>query len=163
MRFHLGILLAWSGGEVETGTALVEEARDLFIEAGETSRALLARNELGYLAAIRGDPGEHEATAREVLAAAESIGDRFVELQALCSLVWVLLFGGRVRECLPVIERALGIARKRANWYRISYLLGQQALRGGDARQLGEVRRAALQRVGPRISRIATRCSPTSR
>ena len=128
LRFHLGTLLAWSGGEVETAVALVEEAQALFSDAGEPGRALIARNELGYLDAIRGDPDGHEAAAREVLAEAERIGDRFAELQALCSLIWALQWTGRIEASLPVMERALALARADGKWYRTSYVLSQQAL-----------------------------------
>jgi class 3 adenylate cyclase/DNA-binding CsgD family transcriptional regulator len=127
VKFHLGSFVAWGGDGLATGRAMVEEARDLFESAGETHRALLARNELGYFTAIAGDEDGHEQVAREVLAAAEAIGDRFVELQALCSLVFAVQWSGRVREADGIIERALALARADGKWYRASYLLGQRA------------------------------------
>ncbi|MGZ6964427.1 MAG: helix-turn-helix transcriptional regulator [Acidimicrobiia bacterium] len=127
VKFHLGTFLAWGGGDTEGATAMVEEARDLFEAAGEPERARLARNELGYLAAHRGDPDTHEATARAVLEEAEAVGDRFGQLQALCSLVFALQWTGRVSESEAVMDRALAIAREDGKWYRVSYVLGQQA------------------------------------
>ncbi len=128
VRFHLGTLLAWSGGETETGIALVGEAEQLFREAGESSRALIARNELGYLDAISGDPDGHEAAASEVLAEAERLGDRFAEMQALGSLIWAVQWTGRIETSLPIMDRARARARADGKWYRTSYVLGQQAL-----------------------------------
>lgn len=134
VKFHLGTFLAWNAGDTEAATAMVEEARDLFEAAGEGHRALLARNELGYLAAIRGNPDAHEATARAVLADAEAAGDRFVQLQALILLVFAVQFGGRVCESEPLMARALTLANEDGKWYRVAYIRGQQgfaaALRG---------------------------------
>ena len=127
VKFHLGTFLAWGGGDPQGATAMVEEARDLFEAAGEPHRARLARNELSYLAAHIGDTAAHEAAARAVLAESEAAGDRFAQLQALCSLVFALQWTGRVVESEEVMERALALARAEGKWYRVSYLLGQQA------------------------------------
>ncbi len=126
VKFHLGSFLGWGGGDPGTANAMVEEARDLFDAAGEPQRARLARNELGYLAAHRGDPDAHEAAARAVLAEADAAGDRFAQLQALCSLVFAVQWTGRVVESEKYMARALVLAREEGNWYRVSYLLGQQ-------------------------------------
>jgi class 3 adenylate cyclase/DNA-binding CsgD family transcriptional regulator len=141
VKFHLGTFLAWGGGDPAGATAMVEEARDLFEAAGQPDRVRLARNELGYLAAHRGDPDTHEAIARAVLEEAEAADDRFAQLQALCSLVFALQWTARVAESEVVMERALAVARADGKWYRVSYLLGQQAFasivsgRGADARE----------------------------
>ncbi len=127
VKFHLGSFLAWGGGDAQSAVAMVEEARDLFEAAGEPARARLARNELGYLAAHRGEPEVHEAAARAVLAEAEAAGDRFGQLQALCSMVFALQWTGRVTESEPFMERALALARAEGKWYRVSYIQGQQA------------------------------------
>ena len=62
----------------------------MFEAAGETRRALLAANEMGYLAAIAGDFDAHERIARQVLVDAEALGDGPIMLQAICSLNWAL-------------------------------------------------------------------------
>jgi class 3 adenylate cyclase/DNA-binding CsgD family transcriptional regulator len=127
VKFHLGSFLGWGGGDPFVAKEMVEEARDLFVAADQPQRARLARNELGYLAAHRGDPDTHEAAAREVLADADAAGDRFAQLQALCSLVFAVQWTGRVVEAEEYMDRALLLAREDGNWYRVSYLLGQQA------------------------------------
>lgn len=127
VKYHLGSFLAWGAGDASGATAMVEEARDLFDTAGDAQAARLARNELGYLAAHVGDPDAHEAAAREVLAEAEAADDRFSQLQALCSMVFALQWTGRVLESEEFMERALGVARADGKWYRVSYVLGQQA------------------------------------
>jgi DNA-binding CsgD family transcriptional regulator len=45
----------------------------------------------------------------------------------LCSLNFVLQWGGRIDESEAIMASALSIARADSNWYRVSYLLGQQA------------------------------------
>ena len=144
-------LLAWRGGEVETGTAMVEEARDLFAEAGRAEpgaarpqRARLPRRDTAAT------PTRTRRSRATVLAEAEAAGDRFAELQALCSLVFALQWPGPGRAS-PTRSWS---ARSRspasaAKWYRTSYLLGQQAFaaavlgRGAEADERFAAGRAA--------------------
>jgi hypothetical protein len=96
VKFNLGSLLAWAKGDVDEGRRLVDEARVLFEAGDEVHQALLCANELGYLAAIAGDLAGHDAAARTVLALGVDKGDGLVELQALCSLAWVLIVAGQL-------------------------------------------------------------------
>jgi DNA-binding CsgD family transcriptional regulator len=65
---------------------------------------------------------------------AESVGDEFLRLQALCSLAWALATSGRIEESLPVVEEAIEIASDTERAYRRSYLVAMRgwlrALRG---------------------------------
>lgn len=125
VKFHLGTFRAWNAEDIVSATATVEEACDLFEQAGEPDRARLAENELGYLAAIAGDIPRQEAIARGVVSGAEGAGDRFGLLQGLVSLIFSLLLTGRVNEARPIMERALGIAAEDGKWYRVTYVHGQ--------------------------------------
>jgi DNA-binding CsgD family transcriptional regulator len=126
VSFHLASFLTWGKAENETANALVDEARTLFEEAGETRRALYAANEQGYLRAIAGDLAAHERIAREVLARAEELDDGPLMLQAICSLVWALQSTGRISESVHFMQRGLDVARREGRPYRITYLLSQQ-------------------------------------
>jgi ATP/maltotriose-dependent transcriptional regulator MalT len=127
VRFSLGSFLTWGMCELEAGRELVETARRLFLEAGDEHAALLATNELGYHLGMADDGASHERIAREVLAIAESRGDEFLCLQALCSLAWNLYLAGRLDEAVPVIDRGIVIAKEHDKVYRRSYLLGMKA------------------------------------
>ncbi|HEV7526520.1 MAG TPA: AAA family ATPase [Acidimicrobiia bacterium] len=127
VKIHLASFLAWGGGDTDAAIALVNDAHGLFEAAGETRRALLATNEMGYLLAIGGDLDAHERIARDVLADAEALDDGPVMLQALCSLCWALLVQGRLSESLETIQRGIALARQESRPYRITYLLAQEA------------------------------------
>jgi ATP/maltotriose-dependent transcriptional regulator MalT len=126
VKIHLASFLAWGEGDADAAIVLVRDAQELFEAAGESRRALLARNEMSYLRAIAGDQGAHERIAREVLASAEALDDGPLMLQAICSLVWALLVSGRLTESLLLMERGLTLARQEDRPYRITYLLAQQ-------------------------------------
>jgi ATP/maltotriose-dependent transcriptional regulator MalT len=127
VKFSLGSLLAWGSCELDEGRALIETAHRLFLAAGDSHAALLATNELGYHFGMADDAEAHERVAREVLQAAETSGDEFVRLQALCSLAWALELAGRLEEALTVIEQGITVATQWDKVYRRSYLLGMKA------------------------------------
>jgi DNA-binding CsgD family transcriptional regulator len=135
VKFSLGSLLAWGMCELEAGRQLTEAAQRLFIEAGEHHYALLVTNELGYQLGIADDGRGHERVARDVLLAAETSGDQFLRLQALCSLAWTLTLTGRLVEALSIIELGIDVAATSDKVYRRSYLL---ALRASIRHLLGE-------------------------
>jgi ATP/maltotriose-dependent transcriptional regulator MalT len=127
VKFSLGSLLTWGMCELEAGRELLEAARSLFVEAGDSRAVLLATNELGYHLGMADDAAEHERLAREVLGQAEASADQFLQLQALCSLAWVLYLGGQPEASLVPIERGLAIAEQSDRLYRRSYLLAMRA------------------------------------
>lgn len=128
VKFSLGSLLAWGMCDLAAGRELVQQARQLFVEAGDARSVLVATNELGYHAAMIDDGEAHEKLAREVLAVATGEGavagsaDPALQLQALSSLAWALQLSGRLEACLPVIEQAIDVARAADKTYRLCYL-----------------------------------------
>jgi DNA-binding CsgD family transcriptional regulator len=147
VKFNLGSLLAWAAGEVDEGSRLVSEARTLFDGAGETREALLCANELGYLAALAGDTSGHEARARAVLDAGVEGNDQQVELQALCSLGWVLLVAGRLEESRPILDRAVVLARHAGKAYRTTYLIAEQGCVAAELGRMGDARALLCEAV----------------
>jgi class 3 adenylate cyclase/ATP/maltotriose-dependent transcriptional regulator MalT len=137
VKFSLGSLLVWGMADLAPGRELVEAARRLFFEAGDERAGLLATNEMGYHLGIADDLAGHEIQARQMLEKAESVGDEFVRLQALCSLAWALVTRGDIEEARPVIEQAIEVASVTDKAYRRSYLI---AMRGWLRALLGEPR-----------------------
>jgi len=136
VKFNLGSLLAWGLGELDEARVLVTEAADLFAAAGDERGRMLAMGEMSYVLGLSDDEPGHEQAARRVLGEARQAGDRLVELQALCSLMWAIQARGGLGETGPVTEEALAVARADDKAYRVSYVLGQQ---GSVAAYLGRM------------------------
>jgi DNA-binding CsgD family transcriptional regulator/tetratricopeptide (TPR) repeat protein len=126
VKFNLASFDAWGSGDLAAARRRIEDALALLEAAGARQMALLAANELGYLTGLEGNLDGHERQAREVLAEADVTGDRFVALQALCSLALALLWSGQLAESFPPMERALSIARAEQYPYRVTYVLALQ-------------------------------------
>jgi DNA-binding CsgD family transcriptional regulator/tetratricopeptide (TPR) repeat protein len=140
VKLNLAVFVGWGQGDVESATRLATEARTLFAEAGDVCSELLAINELGYLRWIAGDMVAFETLASEVLERGEATGDRFVVLQGLCALAHNRQLGGDVAGSLPILGRAIRIAREDGRLYRASYLLAQSAFSLALLGRLAEAR-----------------------
>jgi class 3 adenylate cyclase/DNA-binding CsgD family transcriptional regulator/tetratricopeptide (TPR) repeat protein len=140
VKLNLAVFVGWGRGDTGSAVRLAGEAERLFSEGGDPRGALLARNEIGYLHWIAGDMRGFDAAAREVLEGGEAAGDRFVILQGLCALAHTTQLGGDVTGSLPILERAVSLAREDGKLYRTSYLLAQTAFSLGLLGQLGEAR-----------------------
>ena len=125
--------------ELDAGRELIAAARDLFFEAGDQRAGLLAANEMGYHLGIADDLAGHATHARNMLAQAQSVGDEFLRLQALCSLAWALAPSGHIEEAIPVVDQAIEIAADTDRAYRRSYMI---AMRGWLRELLGDPRGA---------------------
>jgi DNA-binding CsgD family transcriptional regulator len=140
VKLNLAVFVGWGEGDTDTAVALAEEARRLARAAHDRRAELLAANEIGYLHWIAGDMSGFEARAVEVLEGGEATGDRFVILQGLCALAHNLQLRGDVADSVPVLDRAIAIARDDGKLYRASYLLAQSAYSLGLLGRLGEAR-----------------------
>ena len=156
VKFHLAIFLAWGAGDTDEAKALVAESQALFETVGETGRALLAANEMGYLLGIAGDLDAHERIARQVLADAEALGDGPIMLQAICSLNWALQVMGRISETQALMQRGLALARQEGRSYRITYLLAQQGYAHALLGQIPEARSALADAVASNSAYLDT-------
>ncbi len=156
VKIHLASFLAWGRADTDAAIALVTEAQALFESAGESRRALLAANEMGYLRSIAGDLGAHERIARQVLADAEALDDGPVMLQAICSLNWALQLSGRLSESLELMQRGLALARREGRPYRITYLLAQQGYALALLGRIPEARTALADAVAANAAYLDT-------
>jgi class 3 adenylate cyclase/DNA-binding CsgD family transcriptional regulator/tetratricopeptide (TPR) repeat protein len=127
VKLNLAVFVGWGQGDTGYAIRLAEEAKRLFEQAGDTRAELLAVNEIGYLHWIAGDMRAFDDMARQVLEQAEAVDDRFVALQGLCALAHTTQLGGDITGSLPVLDRAIDIARQDGKLYRTSYLLAQSA------------------------------------
>jgi len=129
VKFHLSSFLTWGTGEVAEGRRKAEEALELFRHAGDARAAHTVANELGYITGIEGDLAGHERIARERVTEAEVVGDRGLEMQALISLLWGILFrAAEPAEARRVLEQAHQIAQEDGKRYRAVYLSSMRGL-----------------------------------
>ncbi|MGH9036330.1 MAG: AAA family ATPase, partial [Acidimicrobiia bacterium] len=83
VKFRLAGFLAWGIGELGEAERCCAEALDLFREAGEVRKALLAASELSAIYGLRGDLAAWRASAETALEAATARGERGILVQAL--------------------------------------------------------------------------------
>ena len=124
VKFRLTSFLAWGPGDLEEAEAACREALQLFQRAGDDRGALLARNELGWIAAGGGNIKSMEAYAASVVEDARSAGERLVEMRALYALCFAKFFLGRLQEAEAVAERGVAMAREEERDYRLTMVLG---------------------------------------
>jgi DNA-binding CsgD family transcriptional regulator len=127
VKFRLASFLAWSSGELEEAEPVVALARQLFIEAGDHERALLAARELTWIRGLRGDLSGMEADARAVVHAATAAGERFVVLQGLAAIGLAATFNGDFDEADSVNRRAMAMAQADGKVYRLTAIQGTLA------------------------------------
>jgi DNA-binding CsgD family transcriptional regulator len=118
VKFRLASFLAWGTGELEEGERACAEARSLFEQAGDQRSALLAENELAWLAGLRGDYATMRETAERVVETAEGIDDPFAVIQGLTVTAQASFFRGLFGEAEADHRRAIAIAREERKTYR---------------------------------------------
>jgi DNA-binding NarL/FixJ family response regulator len=128
VKLRLGVFLAFSTGDRDAAESAGNEARELFARAGQRPQALVAINELGWIAGTRGDHVAQAMAARDVLANAEELGDRVMTMQALASLAWSSLLRGRFAEAEAAMRRSLALARTEGKLYRLTWSQSMLAL-----------------------------------
>ncbi|MGH9011738.1 MAG: LuxR C-terminal-related transcriptional regulator, partial [Acidimicrobiia bacterium] len=128
VKVHLGSFLAWGTGQLQAAEGVCREARRLFETVGDERRALLAGRELAWLRGLQGSFSDMAAEAQHVVHAADAAGDRFVAMQALATGAYSATFQGRFDQAEGAINRAITIAREDEKSYRLTALLGLQAL-----------------------------------
>lgn len=121
--FRLATFLAFGTGELEEAEEVCAEAVELFRQAGDRPRTLLAGNELASLRAMRGDLAAGEAGTAEVAAAAEAAGERFVMMEALGTFAIWAAHRGRFGAGEPAFRRNVAIAREEGKPHRLTMSL----------------------------------------
>ncbi len=117
-KLRLASFLAWGTGELDDAERVGRQALQLFNEAGDTSKALLARHELAWIAGLRGDLAAMEAEARQLCHDAETHQDRFACMMALGALGHAAAFGARFGVAEEAFSRGLAMARQDGKRYR---------------------------------------------
>ncbi len=123
VKFRLANFLAWGTGELPEAEKACAEAVDLFQQAGEQRKALLARNELSALYGLRGDCAAWRESAAEALADAEEFGDRSALTQALGNLSLAAWHQGDFDTAHPAMSRVCDLAREEGKPHRLSLSL----------------------------------------
>ena len=118
VKFRLASFLGWGTGDLDEAECACAEARLLFDQAGDRRSALLAENELAWLAGLRGDYPSMRATAQRVVETAEAMNHSFVVIQGLTAMAQASFFQGRFADTEPEHRRALAIARQEGKSYR---------------------------------------------
>jgi DNA-binding CsgD family transcriptional regulator/tetratricopeptide (TPR) repeat protein len=128
VKFRLANFLAWGTGELQQAREVCRQAHALFIRAGEERQALLAARELAWIRGLGGDFEGMVADARTVVAAADALDDRFIAMQGLAAVGAIANFCGVFAEAEATLRRAATIARQDEKAYRLTIVLGGQAL-----------------------------------
>ena len=115
-RLGLASFLGWGVGETAEAEQMCREALALF-EEGDDSRALLARVEVAWIAALKGDAQTMEREARTVVERAAPAGDRRVLMQGWTTLGNAFMFQGRFAEAETALSTSLGIAAEDGKLY----------------------------------------------
>jgi class 3 adenylate cyclase/tetratricopeptide (TPR) repeat protein len=121
--FRLATFLAFGTGELEEAEGACAEAVELFRQAGDRPRMLLAGNELASIRAMRGDIAAWEAGTAEVATAAEAAGERFVMMEALGTFAIAAAHRGRFGAAEPAFRRNVAIAREGGKPHRLTMSL----------------------------------------
>jgi class 3 adenylate cyclase/DNA-binding NarL/FixJ family response regulator len=118
VKFRLANLLAWGTGELQEAESALRDATALLGPGDDRREALLVDRELAWVLGLRGHFAAMEAKATAVADEAVSLGDRFVEMQALSAAGYAATFQGRFRAAEDHTRRALTIAREDLKTYR---------------------------------------------
>jgi class 3 adenylate cyclase len=120
VKFRLANFYTWGTGELQEAVRACTEAEELFKEAGDHSKTLLAADELAYVQGHHGDLDAWETGARRVVEAAEATGDRYVTVQATGSLGFALFFRGRFHQADAAFRRGIDMANESRKLARLT-------------------------------------------
>jgi ATP/maltotriose-dependent transcriptional regulator MalT len=121
-KMRLANFAGWGADDVGGAESACRQAIELFREAGDEPRALIATCQLAWLRGIAGDPSGWEATSRQAVDEATAAGLEDIQLQGLAALGMSLCLSGEAAEAEAVLRRALGLCgtqvkhQSRAAW-----------------------------------------------
>ncbi len=143
VQFHLASFLSIGAGRIDEAQEACRRSIELFDQAGEVDRSLLARNEMVWIHACAGRLERSNQMAAEVLADIDATTDSLVVNQAAGSRAYALSLMGRFEESEASYERA----ERAANTYRRIWGLAQRSMAlalEGRLEEAAEAARAAL-------------------
>jgi DNA-binding NarL/FixJ family response regulator len=115
VQLRITRLLAWRKGDLRSARHTGAQALELLERMGDTERALLTANHLGWMRGLAGDLDGQERRARDVLRQAELVGDPRAQMVALESLGCVATQRGAFVKAENHLRRAIALARAGAN------------------------------------------------
>jgi DNA-binding CsgD family transcriptional regulator len=118
VKFRLASFLGWGTGDLDEAERACVKARSLFEQAGDHRSALLAENELAWLAGLRGDYATMREIAERVVETADAIDHPFAVIQGLTATAQASFFRGRFAEAEAEHRRAIAVAREEGKIYR---------------------------------------------
>jgi len=118
VKFRLASFLGWGTADLDEAERACAEAKSLFEQAGDTRSALLAENELAWLAGLRGDYATMRETSEWVVETADATDNPFAVIQGLTVTAQASFFRGRFAEAEADHRRAISLARDHRKTYR---------------------------------------------
>jgi DNA-binding CsgD family transcriptional regulator len=124
VQLRLSSFRVWHVQESADAVRSAERSRELFLRAGDRSRALMPLHEISWINAVAGDIKAQETVSRQVINEAEALGNRMLLLHALGAHAWSLVRQSRYAEAEPHLHRSIEIAREDGRDYRLGWSLG---------------------------------------
>jgi DNA-binding NarL/FixJ family response regulator len=124
VQLRLSSFRVWHVDESADAVRTAERSRDLFLRAGDRSRALMPLHEISWIRAVEGDFLAQETISRQVIDEANELGNRMMLLHATGAHAWSLVRRGRFSEAEPHLRAGIEIAREDGRDYRLGWTLG---------------------------------------
>jgi DNA-binding CsgD family transcriptional regulator len=124
VQLRLSSFRVWHVHELADAVRTAEHARELFLRAGERSRALMPLHEISWIRAIAGDIRAQETVSRQVIEEADQLGNRMMLCHATGSQAYSLVRQSRFSEAEPYLHKSIELAREDGRDYRVGWNLG---------------------------------------
>ncbi len=127
-NLRLASFLAWGTSQLAEAERVCRLALDLFEQAGDVHRQLLARNELGWIKGLGGDPEAMAAEGHQVIEVARRHDERFALMQGFTTLGNAALFRGHFEAAEAALGASLAIAAEDGKLYEQTRVLAVLAM-----------------------------------
>ena len=124
VQLRLSSFRVWHVDESADAVRTAERSRDLFLRAGDRSRALMPLHEISWIRAVAGDSVAQETISRQVIDEANELGNRMMLLHATGAHAWSLVRQSRFSAAEPHLRAGIEIAREDGRDYRLGWTLG---------------------------------------
>jgi len=141
LKVRLSVLLSWGTGDTVEGERVAREAEALFLSAGDSLNALVARHEAAWARGLSGDIAFLASESEAVVRQAEAAGNTFLTILGLAARAMADIVAGRFTYADEALAAAMPLAtggmRRPPTVLRVSAALSR-ALQGhaSDARRL---------------------------
>ncbi|MCA1846118.1 MAG: hypothetical protein LC792_23595, partial [Actinobacteria bacterium] len=148
LKVRLSVLLSWGTGDTVEGERVAREAEALFLSAGDSLNALVARHEAAWARGLGGDIAFLASESAAVVREAEAAGNPFLTILGLAARAMAEIVAGRFTDADEALAAAMPLAtggmRRPPTVLRVEAALSR-ALQGhaSDARRLWKEARDA--------------------